>query len=173
MTINQRGQEFNFSSNQKMQIKVTRYLDLFSNWGEVERGANYFDNVFQKPQKLISVIYPKDTLRYVQRDQCTETCAMVLLTDKYMCVSHLVVSDSLWPLCGLPRSSVHGILQARILEWVAIPFSRGSSWPRDRPWISCIAGRFFAIWATTEDINYEEWINSIDLNIIHPLTTVL
>ena len=52
--------------------------------------------------------------------------------------------------CSLPGSSVHGILQARVLEWVAIPFSRGSSWPRDRTWVSWITGRFFAIWATRE-----------------------
>ena len=52
--------------------------------------------------------------------------------------------------CNLPGSSVHGILQARILEWVAISFSRGSSQPRDRTCISCIAGRFFTIWATRE-----------------------
>ena len=45
--------------------------------------------------------------------------------------------------CSPPGSSVRGILQARILEWVAIPFSRGSSLPRDRTWVSCIAGRFF------------------------------
>ena len=38
--------------------------------------------------------------------------------------------------CSLPGSSVHGILQARILEWVAIPLSRGSSQPRDRTWVS-------------------------------------
>ena len=42
-------------------------------------------------------------------------------------------------------SSVHGILQARILEWVAIPFSRGSSRPRDRTRVSCIAGGFFTV----------------------------
>ena len=42
-----------------------------------------------------------------------------------------------------PGSSVHGIFQARILEWVAISFSRGSSWPRDRAQVSCIVGRFF------------------------------
>ena len=47
-----------------------------------------------------------------------------------------------------PGSSVHGILQARILEWVAIPFSRGSSWPRDWTCVSCIAGRFFTVWVT-------------------------
>ena len=42
-----------------------------------------------------------------------------------------------------PGSSVHGISQTRILEWVVSSFSRGSSWPRDRIFISCIAGRFF------------------------------
>ena len=47
-----------------------------------------------------------------------------------------------------PMSSVHGILQARILEWVAISFSRGSSQPRDWTWVSCIAGRIFTDWAT-------------------------
>ena len=52
--------------------------------------------------------------------------------------------------CSLPGSSVHGISQARLLEWVAIYFSRGSSQPRDRTWVSCVAGRFFTIWATRE-----------------------
>ena len=42
-----------------------------------------------------------------------------------------------------PGSSVHGIFPARILEWVAMPHSRGSSWPRDRTWVSSIAGGFF------------------------------
>ena len=46
---------------------------------------------------------------------------------------------------SLPGSSVHGILQARIQEWVAILLSRGSSQPRDQTWVSCIAGRFFTI----------------------------
>ena len=50
--------------------------------------------------------------------------------------------------------TVHGIVQARILEWVAIPFSRGSSQPRDRTQVSCIAGRFFTSWATREDEEY-------------------
>ena len=47
--------------------------------------------------------------------------------------------------CSLPGSSVHGILQARILEWVAIPFSRGSSQPRDGTQVSYTVGRFFTI----------------------------
>ena len=56
--------------------------------------------------------------------------------------------------CSPPGSSVHGILQAKMLEWVAILFSRGSSQPRDWTWVSCIAGRFFTIWATREAQNY-------------------
>ena len=65
-------------------------------------------------------------------------------------VSHSVVSNSLWPhgLYSPPGSSAHGIIQARI--WVAIPSSRGSSWPRDRTRLSCIVGRFFTIWAIRE-----------------------
>ena len=46
--------------------------------------------------------------------------------------------------------TVHGILQAKILEWVAFPFSRGSSQPRDRTQVSCIAGGFFTSWATID-----------------------
>ena len=60
--------------------------------------------------------------------------------------SHSFVSDPLWPH-GL---YVHGILQARILEWVAFPFSRGSSQPRDQTRVSCIAGGFFTNWANRE-----------------------
>ena len=76
-------------------------------------------------------------------------------------VSFSVMSDSLWPHglmdCSLPDSSAHGIFQESTLEWVAIPFSRGSSWPRD--WtlalqfielVSCIASRVFTLWASRE-----------------------
>ena len=50
--------------------------------------------------------------------------------------------------CGPPGSSVHGILQARIPVWVAIPFSRGSSQPSDQTQVSLIEGGFSTIWAT-------------------------
>ena len=63
--------------------------------------------------------------------------------------------------CSPLGSSVHGILQARILEWVAMPSSRGSSRSRDRTWVSCIAGRFFMVWATREEfplINSSAWL---------------
>ena len=60
-----------------------------------------------------------------------------------------------------PDSSVHGILQARILEWVAMPSSRGFSWPRDWTHVSCIASEFFTHWATWEAQKY--------LTIVHKL----
>ena len=70
-----------------------------------------------------------------------EVCVCVCV-----CVSHSVMPDSLDPVdCSLPGSSVHRILQARILEWVASSFSRGSSPPRDQTLVSHTAGRFFTI----------------------------
>ena len=61
------------------------------------------------------------------------------------------MSDSCDPLdYSLLGSSIHGILQAIILEWVAISFSRGSSQPRDQTQVSCIEGRFFTDRATRD-----------------------
>ena len=70
-------------------------------------------------------------------------CEWVIVT-----LSCLILCDPMD--CSLPGSSVHGIPQARTLEWVAISFSRGSSPPRDQTQASHIAGRFFTIWATRE-----------------------
>ena len=78
----------------------------------------------------------------------TEVCVCVCV---WVCESCLVMSDSLQPHdYSSPGSSVHGILQARKLEWVAIPILRGCSWSRDQTGVSRIAGRFFTIWATWE-----------------------
>ena len=52
--------------------------------------------------------------------------------------------------CSLPGSSVRGIFQARVLDWVAISFSRTSSWPRGWTWVSHIVGRRFTVWTTRE-----------------------
>ena len=69
--------------------------------------------------------------------------------------SHSVVSDSLWPVDCSPLSSfIHGILQARILEWVTISFSRGSSWPRDQTQVSHITGRHFNLCTARETLKY-------------------
>ena len=67
------------------------------------------------------------------------------------CVSsrgEVKVTQSCLTLCNLTVYTVHEILQAWILEWVAVPFSTGSSQPRDRTQVSCIAGGFFPSWAT-------------------------
>ena len=58
------------------------------------------------------------------------------------------------PHCAQLFLRPHGILQARILKWVAIPFSRGSSQPRDGTQVSHFAGRFFTSWATKEAQEY-------------------
>ena len=64
---------------------------------------------------------------------CVCVCACVLVIQS--CPTLCKPMD-----CNLPGSSIYGILQARILEWFAIPFSRGSSRPRDQTWVSCTAG---------------------------------
>ena len=56
--------------------------------------------------------------------------------------------------CSLPGSSGHGILEARILEWVPMPSFRRSFQHRDQTLVSCIAGRFFTVWATREPIMF-------------------
>ena len=64
--------------------------------------------------------------------------------------------------------TIHVILQARILEWVAFPFSRGSSQPRDRTQVSHIAGGFFTSWATREVHKYiymHIFLNLLDIDI--------
>ena len=86
-----------------------------------------------------------------------------LVVFKDWCVSVRIAWVSEWMLvaqscptlcdsmdCSPPGSSIHGIYQARILEWVDISFSRGSSWPRDRTWVSCVVGIFFTIWGIRE-----------------------
>ena len=77
---------------------------------------------------------------------------------------------------SLPGSSVPGILQARILQWVAVLFFRGSPQPRDWTWVSCVVGRFFTIWATREThillctsrlpSSYSRWSESISQQLI-------
>ena len=71
----------------------------------------------------------------------------ILLQKSEVAQSRLTLCD---PMCSLPGFSVHGIFQARVLEWVDISFSRGSSQPRDQTRVSHIVGRRFTLWATRE-----------------------
>ena len=85
------------------------------------------------------------------------------IVDRRFTIWAMLVTQSCPTLCDLmdcspPGSSLHEIFQARILEWVAISFSRGSSQPRDRTQVTCTVGRFFTEWATRE----AQW------NIIQP-----
>ena len=75
------------------------------------------------------------------KDRCIWINAMTLKV--LAAQSCLTLCDSMD--CNPPGSLVHGILQARILEWISIPFSRGSSWPKDQTLVSCITGVFFTI----------------------------
>ena len=90
------------------------------------------------------------------RDVCLVP-ASAALSIKWKKVKWKFVSQSsptLWDPtdCNPPGCSVHGILQAKIVEWVVIPFSRRSSWPRGWTQVPCIAGGFFTVWATRESI---------------------
>ena len=88
----------------------------------------------------------------------------------HMCMfSHVWLLVAPWTAahCSPPGSSVHGIFQARVLEWVAISFSRGSSQPRDRTQVSHTAGRHFTVWATREAHNSHYYrVNACCLSIL-------
>ena len=71
-----------------------------------------------------------------------------------ICLVKLKVAHSCLTLCDPMDYTVHGILQARILEWLAFPFFRGSSQPRDWTQVSCIAVGFFTSWTTKETQEY-------------------
>ena len=71
---------------------------------------------------------------------------------KWKLLSHVQLFAT--PGCNLPGSSVHGILQVKILEWVAISLSRGSSQPRGRVQVSCNPGRLVTIWSTRRALSF-------------------
>ena len=61
-----------------------------------------------------------------------------------------------------------GVFQAKILEWVVMPSSRRSSWPTDWTWVSCIAGRFFTVWATRETFSSVQFSHSVVSDSLRP-----
>ena len=80
----------------------------------------------------------KDLLSHHHYGLCVCVCVSVKVTQLYLTLCN--------PMdCNLASSSVHGILQARILEWVPLPFSRGPSGPGDQTQDSCISGRLFTV----------------------------
>jgi len=124
--------------------QLRKHKSLFQDDTGVDRtGPEMICFIFLLEQRF------SDTASYgqlggVQKVKVTESC--------------LILCDRMD--CSPPDSSVHGILQARILEWVAMPFSRGSSQLRESnliSFVSCIAGRFFTVWATRETHDFV-WI---------------
>ena len=84
-------------------------------------------------------------------------------------VSRSTLCDSMD--CSLPGSSIHRILQARMLEWLAILFFKGFSWPRDQTLVSCLAGRSCTIWAGREALEClnEHLVNTCYMSCMHIL----
>ena len=105
------------------QTEVTAFTELWFQWIEQARDE------------------PKNT-QYNAREEWVAWKVKVLVSQ--WCLTLYETMDC---SCPPPGSSIYGILQTRILEWVAMPFSRGSSQPRDGTWVSCLAGRFFTVWA--------------------------
>ena len=93
---------------------------------------------FHRSQSLPSGSFHKPLFLHQRADRLKTT-----ITEKRESESEVSQSDSMD--CSLPGSSIRGIFQARVLEWVAISFSRRSSQPRDQTWVSHLAGRFFTI----------------------------
>ena len=111
-------------------------LSIFS-WLFIVDGKGFLD-CFLKIFIGVQLVYTVVLVSGVQQSES----AICIHTHVCACLVASVVSDS------LPGSFVHGILQARILEWVSMRSSRGSSQPRDQTWVSCIAGGFL----TTEPL---------------------
>ena len=111
----------------------------------------YFTNRFRKQTSLALAI-----LVFPQQKLFSILSVIKEMIDIWACRKVKVLNtDSCLTLCNpmdcsLPGSSVHGMLQARTLEWVAISSSKGSSQPRDQTQVSSTAGRVFTIWATWE-----------------------
>ena len=106
------------------------------------------------------------SVKVLTNDLALEKCIRFFFYNEVLwyhyCGSSVVLVAQLCPTlcdpadCSPSVSCVHGILQARIVEWIAIPFSRGSSQPRDRTLVSCIAGKLFTIWAMGKTYHYWE-----------------
>ena len=98
-------------------------------------------NFIWQPAMTSSIVGPRRSSRALPKAKKSEKKSEVTQS----CLTLCDLMD-----CSLPSSSIHGIFQARVPEWVAISFSRGSSRLRDQTRVSRIAGRWVTIWATRE-----------------------
>ena len=146
------------------------------NWTISPYSSSVRRKTYRKITKIIQIFFTQLLLLLVS---CMRACILghfsrVWLFVISVCVSVCVLVAQLCLIlcdpmdCSLPGSSVCGILQARILEWVAMPSSRASFWPRDWTCVSCIAGRFFTIEPPEKPEGrrgWDKWESSTDVYI--------
>ena len=126
------------------------YLENLIDWGAwraiVHRVKKSRTQLSNWAQGTLCIIFT--TFLEIESDFEIKRCLLVQRKKKQVLAAWLCLTlcDSMD--CSPPDSSVHGLFQARILEWVAVLFFRGTSWPRDQTQVSCIAGRFFTSWST-------------------------
>ena len=139
------------------QLQPTRFLCPWNSPGKntgVDCHSALFQYKIKSLIKKIIITFGKHCKLFTSFVNPKQPRMLVCLACSKKCWSHLTLRHPMDPCSSMlwtPCSSVHGVLQARILEWVATPFSRGSSWPRNWTWVSCIVGRFFTIGATREE----------------------
>ena len=100
--------------------------------------------------KLLGILRGRDHIHITFITVYCYNCFILFYFEEWW-FSHSTMSNSLWP-CGLKPARLLWIFQARILERVAISFSRGSSWPRGWTCVSCIGSKMFYCWVTWEDL---------------------
>ena len=128
-------------------------------WLAIGHGKEFCDFIIHISYKVFEIFYTKTlTLVYLNTPYSILKLKAFLIVKRLISFrsnipniqgdyeSHSAMSLCYPMSCRLPSSSVHGILQARKLEWVAIPFFRGLSWPRNGIWVSYVSGRFFTIY---------------------------
>ena len=117
------------------------------------------------PVRMASSIQWKNMMSYTIR--ASLVAQMVRKWSEVKSLSHVRHFATPWTTCSLPGSSVHGIFQAIVLEWIAISFPRGSSQPRDWTRVSCFVDRRLTVWATREvclqfrSPGFDTWVRKI------------
>ena len=104
------------------------------------------------PSILLIIVFPWDLLQLYLCRVSSQNFCIFFSSSSFSFKPYIEVKVAQWRLthCDPMDYTVHGILQAGILKWVAYPFSSGSSWPRNQTQVSCTAGGFFTNWAIRE-----------------------
>ena len=135
-----------FTCDRKHDVKLLRDIHLIQSWLQGHSSTAVTQCHPERCPALSHIILNSHHLESADNYMCDlGFCVYVCVWVAQLCLTLCNPMD-----CSPPCSCVHGILHARILKWVAISLSRGSSQPRGQNRVSCIAGRFFTIWATRE-----------------------